>query len=62
MAMVSRGEIVLSEDIKAEVVGIDAILNGIGLRAILDPDDWPAERQLAQLRRYFNPLRPCAAA
>ena len=62
MAMVSRGEIVLSEDIRAEVVGVDVILNGIGLRAILDPDDWPAERQLAQLRRYFYPLRPCAAA
>ncbi len=62
MEMMSKGEIVLSDDTRAEVVGVDAILNGIGLRAILDPGDWPAERQLAQLRHYFNQLRPPTAA
>jgi hypothetical protein len=61
-SMESRGEIALARDVAAEIEGVDAILNGIGLRAILDPDEWPAERQLAQLRRYFDRLRPTARA
>lgn len=57
LGMQGRGEIVLDEDITAEMEEVDAIINGIGLRAILDPDEWPAQRQLAQLRRYFDRLR-----
>ena len=57
LGMQGRGEIVLDEDVAAEMVEVDAIINGIGLRAILDPDEWPAERQLTQLRRYFDRLR-----
>ena len=58
--MQSRGEIVLDEDMEAEIQGVDAIINGIALQAILDPDEWPVTRQMAQLRRYFDRLRPAA--
>ncbi len=57
LGMQGRGEIVLDEDITAEMEEVDAMINGIALRAILDPDEWPAERQLAQLRRYVDRLR-----
>ncbi len=60
LGMQARGEILLDKDVAAEMEGVDAIINGIGLRAILDPDEWPADRQLAQLRRYFARLRPTA--
>ena len=58
IAMRERGEIEVGEDIAEEVVGLSAVMNGIALRATLDPVEWPAERQIAQLRRYFDRLRP----
>ena len=56
-AMRERGEIGAGIDVPAEVVGVDAFINGIALRAILNPDDWSAERQLSELRRYLKRLR-----
>ncbi len=56
-AMRERGEIGAEIDVPAEVVGVDAFINGIALRAILNPDDWSAERQLLELRRYLKRLR-----
>ena len=56
-AMRERGEIGAGIDVSAEVVGVDAFINGIALRAILNPDDWSAERQLSELRRYLKRLR-----
>ena len=58
LGMQSRGEIVLNGEIDAEIQGVDAIINGIALQAILDPDEWPVTRQMAQLRCYFDRLRP----
>jgi len=43
--------------VSAEVEAVDAFINGLALRAILSPDEWPAERQLAELRRYLNRLQ-----
>ena len=57
LSMQRKGDIILDEDMDAEIQEIDAIINGIALQAILDPDEWPAERQMAQLRRYFARLR-----
>jgi TetR/AcrR family transcriptional repressor of bet genes len=33
-----------------------ALLDGIGLQAALNPDDWPPERQIRPLREYFEGL------
>ncbi len=55
--MQQRGEIRPEIDVSAEVIGVDAIVNGIALQAILDPEEWPAERQLAELRHYFARLQ-----
>ncbi len=33
-----------------------ALVDGIALRAVLDPDGWPPERQLAHLRTGFDAL------
>lgn len=54
--MQAKGEIGEAVDVSAEVVGVDAFINGIALRAIVNADDWPAERQLAELRRYLKRL------
>ncbi len=56
-AMRERGEIGAGIDVLAEVVGVDAFINGIALRAILNPDDWSAERQLSELKRYIHRLQ-----
>ena len=55
--MQARGEIGAGIDISTEVVGVDAFINGIALRAIINPDEWPTERQLSELRRYLKRLR-----
>ena len=33
-----------------------AIIDGIGLQAALNPDEWPMERQIRPLREYFDGL------
>ncbi|MFK7802081.1 MAG: hypothetical protein AB8G95_10640 [Anaerolineae bacterium] len=43
----------------AEAVGVDAFINGIALRAIVNAGDWSAERQLSELRLYLKRLRSC---
>lgn len=58
IGMQDKGEIEFDEDIDQEVEALSAIINGIVFRATLDPADWPEERQVAQLRRYFDRLRP----
>lgn len=55
--MADRGEIARPEDLVETAEGLCAVINGIGLRASLDPADWPAERQIGQLRRYLALLR-----
>lgn len=52
-----RGEIGPCDDVEAEAEAVCAIINGIGLRASLDPGEWPAERQVEQLRRHLARLR-----
>ena len=41
-------------DIPFEAETIAALINGIGLRAVLDAKEWPAERQLAHLDAYLD--------
>ena len=55
--MAARGEIVAPDDLVEAAEGLCAVINGIGLRASLDPGEWPAERQVGQLRRYVALLR-----
>lgn len=54
--MVARGEIAPPDDLREQAEGLCAIINGIGLRASLDPGEWPRERQVGQLRRYLARL------
>jgi len=35
-----------------EIQAIDAMVNGIALRAVLEPESWPSERQVNQLEHY----------
>lgn len=55
--MAARGEIAPPDDLVEAAEGLCAVINGIGLRASLDPGEWPAERQTGQLRRYLALLR-----
>lgn len=43
-------------DIAFETETIAALINGIGLRAVLDAKDWPADRQLAHLDAYLEKI------
>ncbi len=43
-------------DIAFETETIAALINGIGLRAVLDAREWPAERQLAHLDAYLEKI------
>lgn len=52
-AMEERGELPSAQDPAERAEGLCAVINGIGLRASLDPGEWPATRQIAQLRRYL---------
>lgn len=52
-AMEGRGELGPADDPIERAEGLCAMINGIGLRASLDPREWPASRQVAQLRRYL---------
>jgi len=54
--MESRGELPATTDPAERAEGLCAMINGIGLRASLDPREWPAARQVAQLRRYLARL------
>lgn len=56
-AMQANGEIGTGVDVTAEAIGVDAFINGISLRAIINPDDWPAERQRSELERYIGRLQ-----
>ena len=38
-------------------ISLNVFINGPTLSAILNPDDWSAERQLSELRRYLKRLR-----
>lgn len=40
----------------AEIDTLDAYINVLALRAILNPDDWSAECQLSKLHRYLRRL------
>ncbi len=43
-------------DIAFEAETIVALVNGIGLRAVLDAKEWPAERQVAHLNAYLDKI------
>lgn len=43
-------------DIAFEAETIAALINGIGLRAVLDAKEWPAQRQLAHLNSYLDKI------
>lgn len=60
-AMATRGEIPPADDPVEQAEALCAIINGIGLRASLDPGEWPARRQTAQIRRYLDLLRRASA-
>lgn len=49
-------------DAAFEAETIAALINGIGLRAVLDAREWPADRQLAHLDSYLEKIlvRPMA--
>ena len=47
-------------DIEEEAELLSAVVNGIGLRATLDPRAWPASRQVRVLKGYLSRLMPRA--
>ncbi len=57
-AMQERGEIRLTLDPADEAEALCAMINGLGLRATLDPRDWPAARQKRLLQNYLARLAP----
>lgn len=57
-SLAERGEAELAAPLPEEAEALAAMINGIGLRASLDPREWPKARQIAQLRRYLDRLRP----
>jgi len=54
------GEIEIGTRMDEEVEALSAVINGIALRATLDPRDWPARRQIDQLQFYLDRLRPAS--
>jgi len=50
------GLLVDGVDIPFEAETIAALINGIGIRAVLDARQWPASRQLAHLDSYLSTL------
>lgn len=52
----SAGRLEHDVDIAFEAETIAALINGIGLRAVLDAREWPAERQLAHLDAYLDKI------
>lgn len=57
-AMVERGEITLANGLEDEAEALCAVINGVGLRATLDPRSWPAKRQIKLLRDHLARLAP----
>ena len=56
--MQTRGEIVFKHDVEDEAEALCAMINGLGLRATLDPHEWPATRQIRLLENYLSRLQP----
>lgn len=55
-----RHEIALVGPVSEAAEGLAASINGLMIRAILDPSDWPKSRQQAQLERAIQQLLPRA--
>jgi len=53
---VDLGLIEPGTDIELETHAITIFINGISTRAILDPESWPAKRQIDMLNHYFARL------
>jgi TetR/AcrR family transcriptional regulator, transcriptional repressor of bet genes len=50
----TKGVVSLSkQEMEDEVEDLISFINGIGIRAVLDPRDWPPSRQIERLRRYL---------
>jgi TetR/AcrR family transcriptional repressor of bet genes len=60
--MQSAGRISKKEDCVVLADAMAAAVDGIGLRATLEPDQWPAERQRATLRRALVAILASASA
>ncbi len=56
--MQDRGEIELIFSLENEAEALCAVINGIGLRATLDPRNWPARRQTKLLEEHLARLAP----
>lgn len=54
----SLGELDKSVDTRMTADSIIASLDGIGVRATLEPEEWPADRQRAQLESMLRPMLP----
>ncbi len=59
--MVKRGEICVNCGAEDEAEALCALINGIGLRATLDPENWPAKRQVKTLEDHLAHLAPKAS-
>ncbi|MBT6205453.1 MAG: TetR family transcriptional regulator C-terminal domain-containing protein [Alphaproteobacteria bacterium] len=60
--MCERGELVLRYSLEDEAEALCAVINGIGLRATLEPRSWSADRQTRMLRDHLGRLAPLTAS
>lgn len=55
---IEQGQYVTAVDPTNTAEELIAIVDGVALQSIFDPDRWPAEKQLGFLNRHLDTLRP----